>query len=397
MHKRLGILVLGVIAVFSTETDFTAHAQVNGSALPAPLPANVPDPGGALSNPPAGFKALPAPPAGFDALHATAEERQKYGVPPAPDPVKAPSAFARWQKAVEIPLKQPAPYASAPVLKATQRAHGPAKGLSSFTSSSNSTNSSSNGILTGTSNNWSGPAVYNALAPFKTEAIVGIFVVPTAHQALGTCTGGWTYSSQWPGIDGFNSNDVLQAGIEVDAYCAGGTTSSFYAAWIEWYPYNEVRVSAPVIKPGDMVLIEVWNVSPTSGYAYFYNYSTGNAASYALTAPSGTTLVGNSTEWVVERPGVNGSLATLTNYVDVAMSIGYAWNYTSASPTYYWPGWNPPAGNLYLLSMLDNSKGVISTPTIETFDFIWFQNSGSSYGPAKLNSSSTSQSSNSPY
>jgi hypothetical protein len=126
MHVRIGILLLGMAAVLSTEATLTAQAQVT----PSPLPANVPDPGGALSNPPAGFKALPLPPAGFDALHATVEERAKYGVPPAPDQKVAPQAFARWEKAVAIPLRLSYPFASVPVLKATQRTHGPAKGLS---------------------------------------------------------------------------------------------------------------------------------------------------------------------------------------------------------------------------------------------------------------------------
>ena len=396
MHIRFGILVLGVVAVLSTETALTAHAQVSGSPLSAnvpPLPANVPDPGGALSNPPVGFKALPLPPAGFDALHATAEEREKYGVPPAPDPVSAPEAFARWQKAVAIPLSLPHSQASTPVLKTTQRIHGPAKGVGSL-------NSSSNSVVTGTSYNWSGPTVYNTQAPFKIGAIEGIFVVPTAHHALSSCTGGWIYSSQWPGLDGYGSNDVLQAGVEVDAYCASGgaTTASFYSAWIEWYPNYETRVSAPAIHPGDMVFIEVWSVSATSGYAYFHNYSTGQTASYALTAPTGTTLAGTSAEWIVERPGVNGGLATLTNYVDVAMPLGVAWNWAAANPTSYFPGANPPTGNLYVLSMLDNNNNVISKPYIENSRFIWFQNTGSSYNaPAATSSGSVALSSNSPY
>jgi hypothetical protein len=36
---------------------------------------------------------------------------------------------------------------------------------------------------------------------------------------------------------------------------------------------------------------------------HFYNYSTLEAAS-ELTAPNGTSLIGNSIEWIVERPEV---------------------------------------------------------------------------------------------
>jgi hypothetical protein len=129
----------------------------------------------------------------------------------------------------------------------------------------------SNGIASTTSSNWSGDAVYNPANPFAVEAIIGEFVVPTAHQAFGACTGAWDYSSQWPGIDGYGSSDVLQAGVEVDAYCSGGTTTTgFYSAWIEWYPNASTRVSSPAIHPGDLVFVEVWNTSPTQGYAYFF-------------------------------------------------------------------------------------------------------------------------------
>jgi hypothetical protein len=62
-------------------------------------------------------------------------------------------------------------------------------------------------------------AVYTGNRPFKAGAIVGGFVVPAAHQAFGSCTGGWDYFSQSVGIDGFGSSDVLQAGTQVGVYC----------------------------------------------------------------------------------------------------------------------------------------------------------------------------------
>jgi hypothetical protein len=66
----------------------------------------------------------------------------------------------------------------------------------------------------------------------------------------------WVYSAQWAGIDGNNSNDVLQAGAEVDAYCNGNTTATYYSAWIEWYPFAETQVSSPVLHPGDLVYVQ---------------------------------------------------------------------------------------------------------------------------------------------
>ncbi len=376
MHMRFGLLLFGIVAILSAETALTAHAQVNGS----PVSANV----------------LPLPPVGFDALNAPAADKIKYGVPPAPVQLAAPAAFAQWQKAVAIPLSLPHPAAPTPVLQVTPKLHGPAKGMTPFASNANS-------ILAGGSYNWSGPVVYNKKAPFKTGAIVGEFVVPTAHQALGTCSGGTDYSSEWVGLDGFSSNDVLQAGIEADAYCANNVTSPTYYIWIEWYPDWEYMVTSPSwsVNPGDLIFIEVWNTTATSGTAYFHNYSTGQILSVQLTAPAGTKLVGDSAEWVVERPTiVSGgvpNLATLTNYVDISLPLGLAWNTTASNPTYYYPGANPSAGNMYLLSMVDDNGKVISTPTIENFNFVWFQNSGSSYSASAQKSDSMSVSSSSPY
>ena len=101
----------------------------------------------------------------------------------------------------------------------------------------------------------------------------GAFVVPVAQQAFGACTGSYDYSSFWVGIDGWNSSDVFQAGIEADAYCNGSTTAAYYSAWYEWYPYNEVRISSPGVAPGDLIEVYIWNTSRTVGNYYMVNYT----------------------------------------------------------------------------------------------------------------------------
>jgi hypothetical protein len=86
----------------------------------------------------------------------------------------------------------------------------------------------------GYSYNWSGPTIYDANKPFAISYIVGHWMIPFAQQTLGSPDGTWDYSSQWVGIDGFGSNDVFQAGTEVDAYANGsGGVSQFYSFWIE--------------------------------------------------------------------------------------------------------------------------------------------------------------------
>jgi peptidase A4-like protein len=70
--------------------------------------------------------------------------------------------------------------------------------------------------------------------------LTGDWVVPTAQQAFGTCNAAGDYSSSWIGIDGWGSNDVLQAGTASNVYCSGSTATPEYHAWYEWYPYSQV-------------------------------------------------------------------------------------------------------------------------------------------------------------
>jgi len=339
------------------------------------LPANVPPPGGTVANHQVGVSVVAAPPANFNPLTASRTTKAQYAVPPAPDPTVAPRAYNEWRKAMTGLQKH-----VSPVLTQTNILHGPLKRVGPSVPLANTTNN----IIGTYSSNWSGTSVVNSQNPFAVEMIAGEFVVPTARQAFGSCDGGWDYSSLWPGIDGNGSNDVLQAGVEADAYCKNGTTASYYSAWIEWYPNYATEVSYPTIHPGDLVYVQVWNTSATNGYAYFFNFSTLEGAEYQLTAPSGVYLTGNSVEWIVERPGIGNGLATLANYVSVAWPLGIAWNYTASQPTYYYDGTNPPAGTLEWITMLDNSNNNgISSAEVENRDFLWFQDFGSACGRAE--------------
>ena len=66
---------------------------------------------------------------------------------------------------------------------------------------------------------------------------------------------GWDYSTQWVGIDGLGSPDVLQAGTEADSYASGATHATFYAAWIEWFPLSESRISNFSVAPGNEIFV----------------------------------------------------------------------------------------------------------------------------------------------
>ncbi len=350
-----------------------ASAPIARAQTPTPpAPASIP-----------GIKVVSPPPVGFDPVAASPSARAQFAIPPAPGETAAPRAYNEWKKAVAGIQNRVA----APVLTPTNIANGairdkkPNAFVPAGASDGSNSGNVSNDVVGATSSNWSGPSFVKKGGAFATEAIIGEFVVPTAHQAFGKCTGGWDYSSQWPGIDGNGSGDVLQAGVEVDAYCNGATTSSFYSAWIEWYPFNSTRVSSPAVNPGDVVFVEVWNTSPTSGFAYFYNYSTQIAAEYQLTAPSGVQLVGNSIEWIVERPSVGGSVATLTNYIDVSWPYNVAWSYAAATPIYHYPNVAPTAGGtLELIEMVGSGGAGLSYGYPQNSDFLYFMDLGHANG-----------------
>jgi hypothetical protein len=256
-----------------------------------------------------------------------------------------------------------------PQLEMTNIAHGPNRPAQTATQNQMTGNEKE---ATGTSYNWSGFVDLSGATAYGSKSfdyIVAEYVVPVARQAFGTCTGSWEYSSSWIGIDGYGSSDVLQAGTESDAYCNGASTSTFYSAWYEWFPYNEVRITNLPVSPGDDIYVEVWSTNSTHGAAYVANLNTNQAVSVAFTAYPGHPLIGNSAEWIVERPGVGGSLANLTNYIDDYFAPAYA--HTFSSTAYY-----PSTSGAILLTMLNNSGGAISTATLLGNLGIWFQDEG---------------------
>lgn len=279
----------------------------------------------------------PAPPAGFNPLAATDTQLAFYGFPPRPDPAKSPGAYAVWAKVVTLPVTR-----IVPQLQVTNIANGPARIISV-------SRPVANGPTGTASKNWSGYVVQDPNNPFKTANtyIYSAFVVPIAQQAFGTCSSNWDYSSMWVGIDGWGSNDVLQAGVEADAQCSSNTTNPYYAAWYEWYPDNEVRLSNFPIAAGDVIYVYVWNTSTTSGNYYIANDTANVASSLSFSAPNGTVLQGNSVEWIVERPSINSNLATLTNYVADPWYYSHANNPSGA-------GYSParaPTGTIYSVTM----------------------------------------------
>jgi hypothetical protein len=320
-------------AFYRSIAAVSVSALAIAAAHAAPVPTNLP-----------GVTTILEVPAGFDALKASPQQLEAAGLPPRPDAQLNRKAFASWQRAVTTQTRR-----VMPALAQTDIKHGPHKAAAG---------------ANGTSSNWSGYVLLNSQTS-RTAAsfyfLIADYVVPVAEQAFGACTGGWDYSSSWIGIDGYNSNDVLQAGTESDAYCSGSTTATYYSAWYEWYPFGEVRIGSFPVSPGDDLFVEVWSTSATAGHAYIVNYNTNQSVNLSFSAPSGTTLKGNSAEWVVERPSVGGSLATLTNYIEDFFEEAYAYdfNYDQSSPSAPYSGVSSIP-----LTMVDSSNNGLSYPAL---------------------------------
>jgi hypothetical protein len=329
--------------------------------------------GGIPTNLP-GVVTFPAPPAGLDVLRASDAVRARYGIPPAPNAEKTPQAYAAWQRAMTASPKR-----ISPVLEQTSIFHGPVKHVPGAQGVQVTNSGASNAGFFGTYN-WSGWAIYDPGLPWRpngnntTVINVAEYSVPVGRAAFGTCPTTERYSSQWIGVDGFVSQDTLQSGTEVDAYndCAG--SFAYYAAWFEWYPNPEIRITNFPIQPGDYVLVEVYNISPSVGCSFVMDFSQNASVSVCFGAPPNTSLVGDTVEWVVERPVVNGVLSSLTNYVDVIWPIALAESTTNV----YYPGSTPTGAN-YQLQMLDNSNADISDCNLVNYFAVECFNTGSSF------------------
>jgi len=164
-----------------------------------------------------------------------------------------------------------------------------------------------------TSTNWSG-AVIQAASGQSFSTVSAQWTVPTVSQipTRGVTT---TDLASWVGLDGYKSNDVAQAGIqETVTTGANGITTASYSAWDEWYPAgsNDISSSAFKVDPGDTVKIgvETTGAGATKATFLYDNETTGQTYQTSLTAPSGTSLTGNSAEFVVETPEFSNGFST---------------------------------------------------------------------------------------
>jgi hypothetical protein len=303
-----------------------------------------------------GITTFEAPPAGFDAVHAADIELARYGLPPAPDAQGNPEGYAHWAQAISH-LGTPA---TGPLVD---------MGISSrpMTPAGPTVSSATGGSTKVVNEHWSGIANtvpgLTSWSPKKSFLIVfAKFKVQVAEQAFKStrgfiCSGGWVQELSWAGIDGFSIIDVLQGGSYSAAYCKDGKRKTSYCAWVEWWPSYPLHCVFPV-NPGDVIYAAVYDTSPTNGFVSVVDLTSGIFKTVQLKAKQKPYLVGNSAEYIVERP-LNNALEPfpLMNYVEDFWTGSFAytfagWGCCGTAPPDAYPGLNLPS--TYLINMYYN-------------------------------------------
>jgi peptidase A4-like protein len=226
---------------------------------------------------------FPLPPATFRPLTAHDQALAEFGLPPRP--VGVPALLEKWT----LHMTHSQRFVEPTFRLMPGKRHGPRHRQG-----------------TEGSDNWSGAVVF-APAGRTFATIGGRWPVPTPHLAT---PGQTNYSSFWIGIDGDGSGDVFQAGVE----CEIGDSGPNLYAWWEWFPEAEVKIENFPVAAGDVLSCLLTVASNTSGNVLLTNVTRNTSTSFRITAPAGTALVGNSAEWIAERPGVDGSLSKLADF-----------------------------------------------------------------------------------
>jgi len=241
-----------------------------------------------------GVSIFAAPPKGFDPLKATNQELATYGLPQRPDQATQANAYEIWERGM---------------LAAKHRADGKLD-VKSFSSTNlkpvNSQGAAVSGQSFTKSSNWSGIAATNTNRTFNAKTsfdlVESVFNVPVAQPPFGACARGITgpfYEVSWNGIDGFSNGDVVQGGSLSAADCSGNT---LYEAWVEWFPSYSI-LGVFYVHPGDDIWVQTYGYPGTSTqYVFVEDITLQTYGTYALPYVKGPGLVGNSAEWIVERP-----------------------------------------------------------------------------------------------
>lgn len=247
-----------------------------------------------------GYGALPD---GFDPQTATDRQLAAVRLPRRPDAEHEPELRALWDRA----MARTQVWIEPEFVHHENISHGPAQ--PSARRKALTAPAAGETISNATSNNWSGAAVFPPQGkPYR--FVGGQWTVPSPN----TAADGAYYASEWVGIDGWGSPDVMQAGTETHVTKILFITSRQVYAWWEWFPAGEVAINNLPVEAGDVMYCLICADTTSHATVTFSNQSQGVGTRFDITPPKGSSLSGNVAEWIVERPGINGGTASLTDY-----------------------------------------------------------------------------------
>jgi Peptidase A4 family/Protein of unknown function (DUF3761) len=274
---------------------------------------------------------------GVDFLKAINRELVGHGLPPRPND---PTLLSHWENLMKGLDRSGF---VEPKFRRTDRRHGPA-------------------IRSGTETepHWSGGVVFlppNSPAGAKFYVVAGQWTVP--NPMPGGADEQLYYCSSWIGIDGDNSADVLQAGVECEARFTGSGTAKRIYPWWEWYPENEIEITNLDVSVGNLLVCLISSQNNTTANIVLSNSTNSQWTAFEATAPTGTTLVGNCAEWIVERPSVGGVFTQLANYGSVTFQEAFGGTNLPGSDAVR----DPSVGDA--INMIGDDGTVVSTATVE--------------------------------
>jgi Peptidase A4 family len=156
------------------------------------------------------------------------------------------------------------------------------------------------------SSNWSGIAVTGKVY----TAVAGSWKVPTVIATPGSNR----YASDWVGIGGFNTSDLIQAGTS-EMYTGGHAS---YNAWTEILPASEAVIPGFTVHPGDLMTVVI---TKGSGNAWTM-VVTDSTLSESFTKHVNYASTEGSAEWIHEAPQVNGSVVDIASTTNAIFDHG---------------------------------------------------------------------------
>lgn len=192
--------------------------------------------------------------------------------------------------------------------------------------------------------NWSGYAVTPGSG---ITAVDSTFTVPSA----GLDPPG--FAATWTGIGGYNTSDLIQAGIEEDSFPNNPLLGNQYQAWYEILPASETPISnctgdaSCTVTPGDSVTVDIHNVSGDT-----WSVSLTDAGKWSWSQNITYSSSESSAEWILEAP----TLVAQTLLANVGtVPFGPTSTYTDGSGTHTIAAGNP--------TQIDLGTGVVNEAT----------------------------------